>query len=429
VSHTIVHSMDAAWTSSNPAVVSVSADNAALVSGSASNHVVSSPGAQSEFAEFVPATPLDLSGFDELRFWVRAGLRADASRSQSFFLEFSYVDQNDAPGETHRWFVPVNRPGFWEQRRIGIENDRRTAINRLRFTVLSNTPFTCNIDELLAVRDEMVADAEEALFSRLQDELTLPGLADIAIDQAAAQGTTQVRLPLTLGFEAGNRVLIKGGSAGDEIHNVAAVQNDAVGNHTTLSLAVGETLRGDLAAGVAAVTILVPVVAETPVAPQSFDATPPSGPLRPTPAYLVSLLDAREDLSRSGYEPQQDSFRQRGSLLTCTVRAPARAYFLDYQIMTLAPERAQELFLLNQVLQRLSMDIPLRINGTFSSVYILPPPALVFRQIGQPSSTYIRIYTRLETAARQEEQLVRRLTIGAAPPAAPSDEEEIVVQL
>ena len=72
---------------------------------------------------------------------------------------------------------------------------------------------------------------------------------------------------------------------------------------------------------------------------------------------------------------QRDSFRQRGSLLACSVRAPARAYFLDYQIMPLAPDRAQELFLRDLVLQRLSMDIPLRINGAFSSVYIRPPPS------------------------------------------------------
>src|SRR5437660_300244 len=115
--------MDAAWISSNPAMVSVSVDNTERVSGTASNHVVSRPGAQSEFAEFVPAGPLDLSGFDELRFWVRANRRADGSQLQSFFLEFSYVDQNDVPGEEHRWFVPVDRPGFWEQRRVGIEND------------------------------------------------------------------------------------------------------------------------------------------------------------------------------------------------------------------------------------------------------------------------------------------------------------------
>jgi hypothetical protein len=429
MTQTTVHNMDSPWTSSNPAALSVSADTQILISGAASNRMASGGGALAAFAEFVPGALLDLSKFDELRFWVRANLPADGSRPQPFILEFSYVDQNDAAGEQHRWFVPVNLKNTWEQRRIGIENERRSAINRLRFTCLSNGSFSYNIDEFLAVREEMMADVEQALASRLEEQSVLPGLANVAIDQAAAPGATQIRLPLTNGFNVGNRILIRGGSAGDEIHDVIGVQNDAVANHTTLTFALTDALRGNLVVGSASVTVLIPVIIETAAAPQSFDATPPGAPIRPTPVFLLSLLDAREDLSRTNYEPQRDTFRQRGASVVCSVRAPARAYLADYQIMPIAPERMQELFLRNLVLQRLSMDIPLNINGAFSSVYILAPPALVFRQIGQPTSVYARIYTRLETAVRKEEVWVRRMTVDAAPLDAPADEEEIVVNL
>jgi hypothetical protein len=429
MSQTIVHNMDNPWTSSNPAALSVSADSQLMISGAASNHIVSGGGALAAFAEFVPGALLDLSQFDELRFWVRASLPADGSSGQPFVLEFSYVDQNDAAGEQHQWFVPVNLKNTWEQRRIGIESDRRSAINRLRFTSLSNGSFSYYIDEFLAVRDEMLADVEQTLVSRLEEQSVLPGLANAAIDQNAAAGATQIRLPLTDGFNVGNRILVQGGSAGDETHDVVAVQNDTVANHTTLTFAATDALRGNLTAGAASVTLLVPVIIETAAAPQSFDATPPGAPIRPSPAFLLSLLDAREDLSRTNYEPQRDSFRRRGAAIVCSVRAPARAYLADYQVMPIAPERPQELFLRNLVVQRLSMDIPLSINGAFSSVYILPPPALVFRQIGQPTSVYVRIYTRLETAVRQVQVWVRRMTVDAAPLDAPADEEEIVVDL
>ena len=165
------------------------------------------------FRRVCPRGSIKSSSFDELRFWVRASPTADGARTRPFFLGFSYVDQNDGPGEVHEWFVVVNRQNAWEQRRIGVENERRSAINRLRFTCLSNAPFACNIDEFLAVHEEMLADVEQALLARLEQQLALPGLANIAIDQNAAQGTTQVRLPLTQGFNAGNRILIQGGSA------------------------------------------------------------------------------------------------------------------------------------------------------------------------------------------------------------------------
>jgi hypothetical protein len=74
MSQTIVHNMDNPWTSSNPAALSVSADSQLMISGAASNHIVSGGGALAAFAEFVPGALLDLSQFDELRFWVRASL-------------------------------------------------------------------------------------------------------------------------------------------------------------------------------------------------------------------------------------------------------------------------------------------------------------------------------------------------------------------
>jgi hypothetical protein len=57
-------------------------------------------------AGFLPASPVDLSGFDELRVWIQAGRAADGSVKQPFYLAFSFDDGHDLRSDQHRWFVP-----------------------------------------------------------------------------------------------------------------------------------------------------------------------------------------------------------------------------------------------------------------------------------------------------------------------------------
>src|SRR5262249_37301157 len=147
---------------------------------------------------------LNLSSFEELRFWIRGDRPADGSAARPFYLEFSYFDTNDAPGEEHRWFVPLNQPGLWEQRRIGIHADRRSAITRLRFRCLTDSLFRCHVDELLAVHEEMLPDLEQALVRQLDRQVTLPGLTAIALSQPAAPGDAQIILTHTPDFDVGN---------------------------------------------------------------------------------------------------------------------------------------------------------------------------------------------------------------------------------
>ena len=203
----LVHAMDTAWTSSNPSVLQAVVDNQTFFGeGMASNRLMAQPGALNAFAEFIPSAPLNLSNFEELRFWMRANRKADGSRSKPFYLEFSYTDANDTPGEEHRWFVPINRVAVWEQRHIGVQDDRRSAITRFRLRCLTDLPFTCFIDELLAVQEEMLSDLEQALITQLDSQLALPGLTSVALDQTANPGDAQIVLPLTPGFNADNRV-------------------------------------------------------------------------------------------------------------------------------------------------------------------------------------------------------------------------------
>lgn len=416
VSSRTVHDMDTAWASSNPGVLQTAAENLSpmFVQGLASNRITVQPGALNATASvtFLPA--IDLGGFDEFRFWLHASRRASGSPAAPFFLEFSYTDAGDLPGELHRWFVPVNESGKWEHRRIGIEHDRRTAILQMQFRCLADSPFVCRVDELIAVREEMLADLEAELIARLAG-IAIPGMTALPLTQPA-NAVAQVVIQPSPQFEAGNEVLVAGGSLGDEIRGVTAVNHQALA--TTLTLAT--PLQGNFPAVTATVSLRVPVIVETGAIP---------APVAPLPAVIVTLLDAREDLERTGYVTQRDSFRMRGAQTVCSVRPAARAYGVDYRIAAPARSRAQQMYVQTALLQRLGIDIPLRINGVASPVAILPPPPVDDANPRTLASIYVRIGTRMETAPRVEQPWVRQAEARSAQTNSPMDQEGIVIRL
>src|SRR5262245_26794500 len=247
MSSLLVHAMDTAWTSSAPAALQVAVDTQTFVgAGAASNRLVAQAGAFNASAEFVPATPLDLRDYEELRFWVLGNRAAHGTTVRPFYLEFSYTDADDTPDDVHRWFVPINQVGRWEQRRIGIQDDRRSAITQLRWTCLTAFPFVCNIDELLAVREEMLTDLEQALTQWLERQAVLPGVTNVRLTQTASPGAAQIVLSITPGFNAGNRLLLRGGSAGDEIHHVVGVTHNVEASSTTLDIDPAAAVVGTL---------------------------------------------------------------------------------------------------------------------------------------------------------------------------------------
>ncbi len=414
----LVDDMDAPWTSSNPAALAVVADPALIAGeGAASNRLTATPGALDATTEVVPGAPVDLSEFEELRFWIRADRRADGSRQRPFYLEFSYDDTGDAPNEEHRWFVPVNRPGVWEQRRVGIEGDRRSAVERFRFRCLTDLPFTCRVDELLAVREELLADLEEALVAHLAGILTVPWLTAIAVSSAAAAGTAQVMVAHTPGFSTGNRILIEGGDAGSEIHDLVGAVHDPVGDTSTLELDPADPLAGNLGAGTASVTLIVPAVIETP----------PAATVTPSAAAILTHLDLREDLERSAAFTQRDSFRPRGAVTVCSVRSAPRAYNADYQINLVASARREQRHLIARAAAAVS-GRSLRIHGARAPMTVLPPPDLDEREPGDRAPVYVRVGSRQEIEPRSERTWAHQSGIVVAQLHHPTDFERIVVE-
>lgn len=412
----VVHAMDVAWISS-AAALQVTVDSAGAVGTPGPSNRLQAPlGAAGATATFTPAAPIDLSAFDELRFWIDSDRAADGTAAAPFWLELSYHDVADLPADEHRWFVPVNAEGAWEQRRIGIADDRRSAIDRFRFTVLDDRPFSISVDELLAVHEQMESDLEKALVDRIAPGLAAPALTDVALVQTANPGAGTIVVPAGAPFTAGNEIVVTGGSAGDEVHSVTVATPVAAG----LSLQLAGTVVGTLNAGVALVTVRVPVVVEAPPTP-----TP-----HPIPSVVITPLGLTEDLERTRYVDQRDSFRPRGSLLACSTRPGSRAYLADYQVTVVAADRPQQSAIADEFHTRLSTDSPLRVNGAFWPVWIVATVPLLNREFGTLApSIYVRVGARADVAPRVEIPWVQRLHIGAGRPDTPADTEGIVLQL
>lgn len=420
MSSRLLDGFDAPWASTNPARLAVSADTTTSIEpGGVANLLAAQAGAAGTRAELVLAAPLDLRPFEELRLWLRASAPADGSIDRPFFLELSYLDTGDAPGEEHRWLLPVNRPRTWEQRRVGIQADRRASVSRFRLTCLGSRAFICHLDELLAVRDELLADVSTALQRALENQIVPPELTGLALDQPAPAGATQIVLAGRPPLDDGNLIVVRGGAGGDETHLVTAVTPGA--GTTTLDFDPGDPLRAAAPAGVATISVLAPAV--------EVGLTPP-----PTPRPLIALtrLEAHEDLERSGWYTQRDSFRPRAGQLVCSTRPSPRAYAVEYHVRAVPSRPELAPFAETALLQRLSADVPLRINGAPAPVWVLPAPPLVDRvstELGLPTGLYVRIGTRLEVAPRREETFVRQATVESGRIDAPQDREGIVIAL
>lgn len=421
VTSLLVHGMDTAWTSSSASLVVTAEEQPLDGETVVVNHLVAAAGATGASAEVTLAPPLDLGAYDELRLRIRATRPADGSETRPFYLELSYTDAGDGAGDEHRWLVPVARSGAWERRHFGVESDRRGQVSSVRLTCLDGSPFECFVDQLVAVREELVDDLEASLAEALDGTVPLPELTSVTLLEDAAQGDTELVVPLTRGFRAGNRILLGGGAPSEERHDLVDAVHDPNGTppRTSLRLDPADPVAGTFTAGAGAVSLAVPVFVEVPP-----DRRPPV-----SPAVHVTSLGLREDPQRTGYAPQRDSFRRRGTVTVCSVRPGARAYLADYQIVAVAPERRQQGAVYQAVLRRLSADTALRIDGVPAPVWMLPAPPLTGVGLGDLASVYVRIGTRMQVGPRREEVWVRRARVQTGPVGAPQDREGIVVEL
>jgi hypothetical protein len=135
---------------------------------------------------------LDLTGFDELRLWVYGDRAADGTPANPFVLEMTLGSAAlglDDPANTWVRYLPVSRPGAWEPVRLTLGDlpaTIRGAVTRMRLRCVSAArPFQWYVDDILAVREEMIADVDAALVARLHNRLTIGANTVPAVMQPA----------------------------------------------------------------------------------------------------------------------------------------------------------------------------------------------------------------------------------------------------
>ncbi|KUJ69060.1 hypothetical protein ACZ90_14565 [Streptomyces albus subsp. albus] len=363
-------------------------------------------------AEFTPAAPLDLADWEELRLWVRADTPAHGTPQRPFYLALSYTDTRDAQSDEHRWFIPVNDAQTWEQCPIGIAADHRAAIVRFRLETIGGIPFTAELYQLRAVREEMLGDIERALVEALSG-LRLAGLYQVPLRTATVPGDLTVELAHAPGFAPGNRVLLRGGPYPDEEHDVLEVEDEPAADRTRLTFAAEDAVRSRFPAGGSTASVTVPVEV----------AAPGTAPEAVTPRVVVSGTEVREDADRTGHVRQRDSFRPSGPLTVCAVRPPARAYTADYRITAVCVGADQQMAIREGVLSRLSDDRPLWIDDVPAPVHMLPVPWWEERTAPGPAPVHIRVGSRMQTGPREVLPWVRRAEVRTGRPDTPKDDE------
>ncbi|MFC0597811.1 hypothetical protein [Streptomyces palmae] len=407
----LVHDTTTPWHPTDPAL-DVTVGTGTLLDREVAVNRLRYDGGPAAAAEFAPAAPLDLTDWEELRLWIRADPPAHGTPQLPFYLALSYTDAQDSQGSEHRWFIPVNDADTWEHCPIGIGDDRRGAITRFRLETIGGTPFTAEVYQLRAVREEMLGDIERALVDALSG-LRPPGLDRVPLLVSAAPGDQTVEPAYASGFAPGNRILLQGGQGPDEEHDVVQVTNGSLPGRTRLAFAADSPVRGGFPAGGSSVSVTVPVEL----------AASDSATGRAVPRVEVSGTEVREDADRSGYARQRDSFRPSGPLTVCAVRPPARAYTADYRITVAGTDPGQRTAIHNGVLSRLSNDRPLWIDDMPAPVWMLPVPWWQECQETGPGPVRIRVGSRMQTGPREVLPLVRRSEVRAGRPDTPEDDE------
>jgi hypothetical protein len=424
VTATLIHDMGAGWVTNDAVNLAISTDPAVAEPASASStRIVATPAGVGRRIALTPAAPVDLRGYEELRFWVRSNRPARGTTTEPFFLAFAYHDVTDTPNDEHRWMVPIARANRWEPVAVGIEADKRGAVDQLRFESIQGVGYECRLDELRAVRPEMLRDAREAIEQRLAPVLPLPALANRPLAAPTTVNAQSIVVALERSFGVGNLVELRD-PAGFEVHTAIDVTHDTATNRTTLQLAATDRVTRVFSVATGRVTLLVPIVDDN--APSPVAAT--------SPALQVALVDVREDLERTPWVSVRDSFRSRptatgGVLTVCSVRRSPRAYVADYILTIIAPNREQALTLREAVLRRISIDEPLRIHGIPAPVWVMPPPALEHDDPSLPARIHVRVGLQLQVEPRAEQPWVQRAEAVGGQLGSPDDREGIVLQL
>lgn len=117
---------------------------------------------------FTPA--LDLSQFQELRFWFSSNRIASGKSEHPFYLKVELL--NSSGGVMWERWLPIGQPNCWELQQLWLEDldtTLRQSIATIRLRALAHdVAFTAQMGDLLGVTPQPVQDLENALLDRLE---------------------------------------------------------------------------------------------------------------------------------------------------------------------------------------------------------------------------------------------------------------------
>jgi hypothetical protein len=133
-------------------------------------------------------TPIDLSQFDDLRFWISASRLANGAPANPFYLELRLASAAmglDDPGNSWRRYLPVFQTQQWAPARLTLADlpaAVRGAVATLQLRCSdASAAFSCGLYGLIAARDAMIGDVDQALQARLDGLLKLGGVTIPAV--------------------------------------------------------------------------------------------------------------------------------------------------------------------------------------------------------------------------------------------------------
>tara|TARA_Y100000310_G_scaffold139322_1_gene138621 strand:- start:2811 stop:3803 length:993 start_codon:yes stop_codon:yes gene_type:complete len=107
---------------------------------------------------------IDLSSYNEIRFWVKSSVSAEQA-TQNWVFSFG-----ESGYEENLFYIDTRQVDKWYQKRFWIKNISTTSRNAVRyfqFKCLQNTTSTLYIDHLVAVKEDMLPDVELAMKTKL----------------------------------------------------------------------------------------------------------------------------------------------------------------------------------------------------------------------------------------------------------------------
>jgi hypothetical protein len=144
--------------------------------------------------------PVDLTNFDEIRFWINSDRTADSTPGRRFYLEIRLASAAlllRDPNNSWQRYLPVAQAGTWDCVRVSLGDlpaAVRGSLNTIQFRCSdASAAFNCNLDDMIAVRDAMIGDVDAALQGQLNNVLMVGGTPIPAILHPANAPQAQAR--------------------------------------------------------------------------------------------------------------------------------------------------------------------------------------------------------------------------------------------